>query len=193
MECCLLAATNRFLRHNTCICDGFFAHHVGAGPHSAVLAILIAGVLIAFSLRVWRRSRVKLNASNGEGRKGGAGFQPPTQNQRAQRPAFRVRAGRMFALRGGLGGRLEARPSFTRYLRASSCRNRTSRNGFWFQRNAAASCWKKRTDFSRSPAIIREPTAFFTPKPPASAGAETRQASQTSVRGWPWIVMGSIS
>ena len=49
-----------------------------------------------------------------ERRKGGACFQPPTQNKRAQRPAFRVRTGRMFALRGGSGGRLEARPSFTR-------------------------------------------------------------------------------
>ncbi len=57
----------------------------------------------------------------------------------------------------------------------------------------AASCWKKRTDFSKSPTINREPIAFFTPNPPASAGAETRQPSHTNVRGWPSSVMGSIS
>ena len=54
-------------------------------------------------------------------RKGGACFQPPTQNKCAKRLSFRARAGGMFALRGAFGGRLEARPSFTRHPQASSC------------------------------------------------------------------------
>ena len=41
-----------------------------------------------------------LEVGERSGRKGGACFQPPIQNIRAQRPSFRARAGRMFALRG---------------------------------------------------------------------------------------------